>query len=158
MNWSFNWEGTTASFTVGDQTISYMASPPAGSLFEGFSLLTNVKTETDFVEPGTQLDLVVNSVNGVNVDNIFAQSIAPQVGSDLQQLFFESDEALFNLTGTARVSWDRLNPNQAKARSRVDFQIVGFNTSQPSAIPEPSSLFGLLTIGTLMAVSGLIKL
>ncbi len=158
VNWSLNWEGTTASLTVGDQTISYWASPPAGSQFEAFSLLTNVQTETDFVEPGTQLDLVVDSVNGVSVDNIFAQSIAPQTGSDLQQLFWESDELLFNLAGTARVSWDFLNPNQAKARSRVDFQIVGFNTSEPSTIPEPSSVLGLLTIGTLTAVSRLIKL
>ena len=120
--------------------------------------MTNVKTETDFVEPGTQLDLVVDSVNGVSVDNIFAQSIAPQTGSDLQQFFWESDELLFNLAGTARVSWDVLNPNQAKARSRVDFQIVGFNTSETSTIPEPSSVLGLLTIGTLTAVSRLIKL
>jgi hypothetical protein len=54
-----------------------------------------------------------------------------------------------SLAGTAQISWNQLNPNQAKARSRLDFQIVGFdiNSTPASSIPEPSSILGLLTLG-----------
>jgi hypothetical protein len=158
VNWQLDWDGTNVLFTVGEETISYTASPPSGAVFDGFSLLTNVKTEAGFVEPDTHLELTVNTVNAMSVDNIFLESIAPETGSDLQKFYWESDEIISSLAGTTRLSWDSLNPNVSRARSRVDFQIVGYDINAASTnIPEPATAAGLLTIGGLMALSKLKK-
>jgi hypothetical protein len=156
VNWRLDWDGTTVLFTVGEETISYTASPPSEVVFDGFSLLTNVKTEAGFVEPDTRLELSVNTVNEMSVDNIFLESIAPETGSDLQKFYWESNEIISSLAGTTRLSWDSLNPNVSRARSRVDFQIVGYDINADSTnIPEPTTTAALLTLGGLMTLSKL---
>lgn len=158
VNWRLDWDGTTVLFTVGEETISYTASTPSGAVFDGFSLLTNVKTEAGFVEPDTHLELTVNTVNEMSVDNVFLESIAPEMGADLQKFYWESNEIISSLAGTTRLSWNSLNPNGSRARSRVDFQIVGYDINADSThIPEPTTTAGLLTMGGLMALSKLKK-
>jgi hypothetical protein len=153
VNWQLDWDGSNILFTVGEETISYTASPPSGAVFDGFSLLTNVKTEAGFVEPDTHLELTVNTVNAMSVDNVFLESLAPETGSDLQKFYWESNEIISSLAGTTRLSWDSLNPNVSRARSRVDFQIVGYDINADSTnIPEPATAAGLLTLGGLMAL------
>lgn len=150
VNWFLNWDGTTALFSVENLApISYSVFPPSEAVFDGFSLLTVAKTETGFVEPGTKIEVAVHQVNGIGVEGIFSQSVAPNIGADLNQLSWASDTLISSLAGTARMSWNTLNPNQAQARSRLDFQIVGFdiNSTPNTSIPEPSSVYSLLSFG-----------
>ncbi|MEA5520443.1 choice-of-anchor W domain-containing protein [Limnoraphis robusta] len=152
VNWFLNWDGITASFGVENlNPVSYSVLPHSQTVFEGFSLLTVAQTETGFVEAGTEIKLAVNQVNGIDVQGIFSQSLAPENGTDLNGFAWTSDTLISSLAGTARISWNQLNPNQAQARSRLDFQIVGFdiNSTPASSIPEPSSILGLLTLGVL---------
>ncbi|MEB3279170.1 MAG: choice-of-anchor W domain-containing protein [Lyngbya sp.] len=152
VNWFLSWDGTTASFSVDNfAPISYSVFPNSETVFEAFSLLTVAKTETGFVEPGTEIEVAVNQVNGIDVEGIFSQSVAPNNGVDLNLLAWTSDTLISSLAGTARMSWNTLNPNQAQARSRLDFQIVGFdiNSTPDTSIPEPSSVLSFLSLGVL---------
>lgn len=151
VDWVLNWDGTTALFSVENlDPISYSVFPNSDAVLEGFSLLTVAKTETDFVEPGTEIEVVVNQVNGIAVDQIYRKSVAPSNGTDLNRLAWTSDTLISSLTGTVRMSWNTVNPNQAQARSRLGFQIVGFDldSTDEISIPEPSSVFGFLALGT----------
>ncbi|MGB3191698.1 MAG: choice-of-anchor W domain-containing protein [Limnoraphis sp.] len=150
VNWFLNWDGTTALFSVENiDPVSYSVFPNSDAVFEGFYLFTVAKTETGFVEPETEIEVAVNQVNGITVDQIFSKSVAPSNGVDLNLLAWTSDTLISSLTGTARMRWNTLNPNQAQARSRLDFQIVGFDldSTPKTSIPEPSSALSFLTLG-----------
>jgi len=175
--WTLDWNGQTAAFRFGNLApINYTST--TSNIFNGFYLLTNAVRDNK-VARGTQMSLLVNSVNGINVanQNIFASSRVTSAGSNfLDQVFFSSSEAIRNLSGTVRMSWLNLNPQAVSARSRVYFQMRGYNTGItpptivsnspviqsagfPSAVavPESGSILGLLAVGAIGASSLLIQ-
>lgn len=165
VDWSFNWDGQTAKFNLAGEEILYSLSNPSPNIFNGFSLLTNVDTRsynapalgTRRVEEGTEIDLVVETLNGEAVNNIFSNAIGQ--GEEVQNLskkFFSSSETISSLSGTVKVSWLNIDPNEIKARSRVSFQIEGYDFSGQTSIPEPTSTLTLLAFGA-FGVSSLIK-
>lgn len=163
VDWSFNWDGQMAKFTVGEEEISYSLLNPSPNIFNGFSLLTNVDTRsydapalgTKRVEAGTQIDFIVKTLNGEDVtdtsgtvDSVFSSSIGQVAeAQSLNKKFFSSPEAITSLTGTVKMNWLNINPNEIKARSRVTFQIQGYDFEGETSIPEPTSVLSLLAFG-----------
>jgi hypothetical protein len=172
VDWSFNWDGQIANFALGGSEISYSLLNPSTNIFNGFSLLTNVDTRsynapalgTRRVEEGTQIDLIVKTLNGKTVtdttgifDSIFSSSIGQATeAQSLSKKFFSSPTAITSLTGTVKMSWLNINPNEIKARSRVTFQIQGYDFEEQRRIPEPTSTLTLLAFGA-FGVGSLIK-
>ncbi|MFB2937737.1 choice-of-anchor W domain-containing protein [Aerosakkonemataceae cyanobacterium BLCC-F154] len=157
VDWSFNWDGQTAKFTLAGEDIFYSLLNPSPNIFNGFSLLTNVDTRTydapalgeRRVEEGTAIDLIVETLNGEAVNNIFSNAIGQ--GEEVQNLskkFFSSSETINSLAGTVKVSWLSIDPNEIKARSRVSFQLEGYDfNGEQTSIPEPTSILSLLAFG-----------
>lgn len=172
VDWSFNWNGQTAKFILAGEEISYSLSNPSPNIFNAFSLLTNVDTNsynspalgTKKVEEETQIDLIVKTLNGQDatdtsgiLNSIFSSSIGQATeAKSLSQKFFSSPEAITSLTGTVKMSWLNIDPNEIKARSRVSFQIQGYDFQGQSSIPEPTSTLSLLAFGA-FGVRSLIK-
>ncbi|MGA9380384.1 MAG: choice-of-anchor W domain-containing protein [Phormidium sp.] len=165
VDWSFNWDGQTAKFTLAGEDIFYSLGNPSPYIFNGFSLLTNVDTRTynapalgtRRVEEGTQIDLIIKTLNGGDVTSIFSSSIgqAEEV-QNLSKKFFSSPESITSLTGTVKMSWLNIDPNAIKARSRVSFQIQGYDFEGQRSIPELTSTLSLLAFG-LFGFGSLIK-
>ena len=171
VDWSFNWDGQTAKFALGEEEILYSLLNPSPNIFNGFSLLTNVDTRsynapalgTRRVEAGTQIDLIVKTLNGEDVtdtsgilNSVFSSSIGQAAeAQSLNKKFFSSPTAITSLTGTVKMSWLNIDPNENKARSRVTFQIQGYDFEE-KRIPEPTSVLTLLGFGA-FGVSSLIK-
>jgi len=172
VNWSFNWDGQIAKFALGNELISYSLSNPSPNVFNAFSLLTNVDTRsynaaglgTKRVEEGTQIDLIVKTLNGENVtdtseipNTIFSSSTGQAAeAQSLSKKFFSSPETITSLAGTVKMSWLNIDPNEIKARSRVSFQIQGYDIQGQRSIPEPTSVLSLLAFGA-FGVSSLLK-
>lgn len=167
LDWSFNWNGQTAKFTLGGEEILYSLLNPSPNIFNGFSLLTNVDTRsydapalgTRRVAEGTEINLIVNTLNGPNItdsSNVFSNSIGQaEEAQSLSKKFFASPIAITSLTGTVKMSWLDIDPNAIKARSRVTFQIQGYDFEE-KRIPEPTSILSLLAFGA-FGVTTLIK-
>ncbi|HEY9298669.1 MAG TPA: choice-of-anchor W domain-containing protein [Phormidium sp.] len=169
VDWSFNWDGQTAKFALAGQEILYSLLNPSPNIFNGFSLLTNVDTRsynapalgTRRVKEGTEIDLIVKTLNGENVtdtsetfDSIFSSSIGQAAAAQsLSKKFFSSPTAITSLTGTVKMSWLNINPNEIKARSRVTFQIQGYDVEGQRSIPEPTSTLTMLVFGAFGAAS-----
>ncbi|MFB2878266.1 choice-of-anchor W domain-containing protein [Floridanema aerugineum] len=172
VDWSFNWDGQTAKFTLAGEEILYSLLNPSPNIFNGFYLLTNVDTRsynapvlgTQRVAEGTQIDLIVKTLNGQDatdtsgiLDSVFSSSVGQATeAQSLSKKFFSSPEAITSLTGTVKMSWLNINPNEIKARSRVSFQIQGYDFPGQRSIPEPTSVLTLLAFGA-FGVGSLIK-
>lgn len=147
--WLLNWDGNTVSFTLGGQTIAfYQENPPAKSL-DGFYLWTRATTKSGKVDPGTEILLNVNAVNGIAVDPVSSSAIAPpgEGNTDITKNYFASDTSITSLSGIANMSWleGSPNPNLENARSRVGLKIEGFSTS--TSVPEPGTVAGIVAMG-----------
>jgi len=146
--WLLNWDGNTVSFTLGGQTIAfYQDNPPAKSL-NGFYLWTRATTKSGKVDPGTEILLNVNAVNGIAVAPVSSSAIAPlgEGNTTITKNYFASDTSITSLSGIANMSWleGSPNPNLENARSRVGLKIEGFSYA---SIPEPGAVAGLVAMG-----------
>jgi hypothetical protein len=170
VNWSLNWNGQTASLTVDNEGPVTFSLPSISALdFNAFSLFANIIGAPGYVDQGTKIDLTVQTVNGQPVTdqngaNILTSTTATAVNSSLPDFseteFLTSPEAITSLTGTTTLSWTGLDPQNQNARSRVDWQLVGFNTNStpvPTSVPESTPLGGLLLFGAL-GVGSMLKL
>lgn len=148
--WSLTWNGSTAAFTIGAETISYAPVGALSNVFDGFYLLTKSLTRDASVAPGTSMALSVAAVNGVGVAPVSSVSTAPATGQDLDQFFFRSDTPISSLAGLARLTWDAgdPNPNANDARGAVTFKIRGFDASGDNqTVPEPGAIAALAALG-----------
>ena len=140
--------------TVGMTLGSFSPTQPAIALqLEAITTIPPDSTPLEWKQEGragaseaTDYEFAIG-LSQAQVDEIFSQSVAPNNGVDLDKFAWASDTLISSLTGTARISWNTLNPNQAQARSRLDFQIVGYNinSAPDTSIPEPSSALVFLT-------------
>ena len=178
-----NWDGTSAIFSIGSESISFMPDVPVD--FTAWSILTKATTKTGKVDPGTRMEFLLRRARindnpssillGRN-NNTFSSSIAPAMdgAQDLNEIFFTAPPSVTNInavSGLIRMSWGGgdLNPNQAAARSHVSFEFAGYGetpttalrvsrpSSQVVAVPEPQpiSLLGLITFGIIGTYSTL---
>lgn len=148
--WSLTWNGSTAAFTLGSQTISYAPVDAASNVFDGFYLLTRSLTRDASVAPGTSMALSVSSVNGAGITPVSSVSTAPAAGQDLDQFFFRSDTPISSLAGLARLSWElgAPNPNANDARGAVTFKLRGFDAiGDNQTVPEPGAIAALAALG-----------
>lgn len=161
--WSLDWNGTTALFSIGNQSIALAQPNPSSDIFNGFYLWTRATTADGQVDPGTNISLQVNAVNGESVTPASSSATAPTSGTEITKNYFSSDTFISSLSGIASMSWldDAVNPQQERARSRVSLRIEGFDTGErptqvppTESVPEPASLVGLLLLGALGAASG----
>jgi hypothetical protein len=162
--WSLDWDGTTALFSIGNQSIALAQPNPPSDIFNGFYLWTRATTADGQVDPGTNISLQVNAVNGESVTPASSSATAPTSGTEITKNYFSSDTFISSLSGIASMSWldDAVNPQQERARSRVSLRIEGFDTgerptddSTTESVPEPTAIAGLLVLGALGAASGL---
>jgi hypothetical protein len=157
VNWSLDWDGSTVTFNIGNNTLSYnsLTSPLS---FDGFYLWTRA-TQHNTVAEGTSVYLAVNQVNGTTLGSLATSSaVAPSGGlTDIAKEWYSSDTAINSLGGVMSISWDPAarNPQTAGANSRIGFKIVGFNLPQP--VPEPGVTLGLLLLGGLGVASRMNK-
>jgi PEP-CTERM motif len=103
------------------------------------------------------MNILVDTINGTTLGSPFSQT-ATAGGLEFTQL----SSPLFNpgitsMSGTATMNWGAgINPNQAAARSRVDFKIIAYDPpvrsssvgtlDTPVSTPEPSALLGILGV------------
>lgn len=160
VNWSLNWNGSTAAFQFGNLAPIFYQPSASTNVFNGFYLLTKSQTRvsTDprtYVDPDTTIDLLVKTLNGEIVtdrsgNSLFSSATSPASGKTLTQPFFSSDVPITSLTGIAKMSWTGRNPQTGNGRSYVDFQIAGYNIKDNDvSVPEPTSALSLLAFGVL---------
>ena len=159
--WSLDWDEntTTASFTIGNNTIS-LSPENSPSTFDGFYLWTRALTTANKVDPGTNAFLEVTTVNGESVIPVSSTATAPDVvgQQEITKNFFSSDTPITSMGGIARISWldGAVNPFTANAQSRVGWKIEGFSTGDiHTPVPEPTSILGLLGFAAISAGSTL---
>ncbi|MDJ0732883.1 MAG: hypothetical protein QNJ47_02160 [Nostocaceae cyanobacterium] len=152
VRWNLTWDKSNqkVSFQLDNKNpIDYTLSN-IDSLFNGFYLWTRATTVQGKVDPGTNVYIEVNNVNGENVNPLFSTTTATnQEGfTSLRETYFLSDREIDTLSGILKMSWEdgAVNPQKANARSRLGLKVKGFSVA---SIPEPGSIFGLLVIGAL---------
>lgn len=122
-----------ATYIVGNQTITYIASNPFTDLF--------IRTAA------------VNADTSAKVDNLFLNGVAIASTSFAQKAANASENALdylrisgisdsFTLTGQSTMTWTGSSPTQ----SRLAYQIKAVTTKDSQSVPEPSATLGL-TLG-----------
>lgn len=158
VNWELNWDGSTVNFTFDNRPeLSYTSTVDNSLNFDSFYLWTRATTKTGKVAPHTEIYLEVTefqelgAVDFTKVSNIFSFATAPESSdeTDITKNWFTSDREIAALKGIVRMSWDEnaVNPNQARARSLVGFKIVGYdNNPEPTSVPEPGIVLGLLSV------------
>lgn len=157
LDWSLDWNGTRADFTIGSNTVSYdTGNSPVD--FDGFYLWTRATTKTNKVDPGTNVFFEVDTVNNQSVIPVFSSATSPDVNNKTSwsKNYFSSDTIIISMSGTAKISWDSddVNPFAANAQSRLGLKIVGFKTPDTSqTTPEPTAIFSLIGIGALGIIS-----
>lgn len=159
VDWMLNWDGSVATFDFGGKVIASDSLSPEGP-FDGIGILTKAIATEGRVESGTTMDLIFQTVNGMDVE-AFSSSTAG--GVEFEEKFFLSDEPISTISGLATLTWDSLNPNLNNAQSRVAFKIEGFDSmpgetgpiggGSDTAVPEPASILGLLAVGAVGAGS-----
>ena len=119
--------------------------------FDGFGIVTSSDgRNSSKVEAGTEISLIVDKINGNNLgsDSFITNAIAPAGGKDQESNYFALDNTSYSLGGTLFMDWNSLNPQTARARSRVQFEVKIFDRPEESqSVPEPSLLLGLFSIG-----------
>ena len=150
--WNLLWDdaGNELTFTIGGRTLNLDQAGPAKGPFNGFFLWTLSWTTSGRVDPGTEMFLQVETVNGTAVDaSVNSSATATETGGEISKFFYASDETIQTMSGFARMSWldGSPNPQAKRARDRVAFKIEGFYTGESQDVPEPASLLGLLAIG-----------
>ncbi|MGF1542061.1 MAG: choice-of-anchor W domain-containing protein [Pleurocapsa sp.] len=125
--------------------------------FNGFGIVTSSDgRNSTIVEPGTEISLRVNQINGLALGTqaFTTNAIAPSGGVDKEVNYFALSEVSYSLAGTLFMDWNTINPQAKRARSRVQFEVKIFDRPEESqSVPEPSALLGLLSLGGV----GLIK-
>ncbi len=147
---------------------------PEDGIVNGMQLTTFVRQEDKKLAAGTSINLTLNSVNGESLlAPVNATATNTENAAGEQNLFIASDAFIngFELGGTVSFDWPTFNPQAANANSRAFFQFeanhVDFDlelldlfkteeeetvsTSKYTAyteVPEPTSIFGLLTLGS----------
>ena len=120
--------------------------------FNGFFLWTKSHTTDGRVDPGTEMLVQLNEVNGDAIAPVTSSATAPENGLEISKFFFASDMAIESMSGFVKMSWpDGGNhPQQKRARDRVAFKIEGFYTGEPhTEVPEAASALVLLALGAL---------
>lgn len=148
----------TAPLGAISYTSPIAVSNPTLDLFE-FVVYSKQATS---VNAGTTMRLIVDTANGSllsNPYNLLATAGSSEFGAAITPFFVP---AVTSLSGTVTMDWGAINPNAAKARSRVGFQIKGFDppvtgitTSDDPLVstPEPNlvlSFAALLGTGWLL--------
>ena len=138
-----NWDGTTATWTVGGDTVSFSAFDP----LTGFNSLL-IRTAT----PGSDSSVVFDSLM---LDSMALGSFSSVYNTDasdpdrLVEWLAITDvgnlASGFTLTGNVALGWGSTQPRN----SNLAFQIKGANTT--TSVPEPGSvaLMGLGLLGLL---------
>ncbi len=139
----------------------------------GLQFTTFVREEDQRLAAGTSISLTLNSVDGESlVDPITATATNTENANGSQNLYIASNSFLdgFELAGTVSFDWPTFNPQDANANSRAFFQFEANNanldfldffglkgetvttsTSTSTAsidVPEPTSILGLLILGS----------
>ncbi len=137
----------------------------------GMQFTTFVRKEDQKLAAGTSINLTLNSVDGESlVAPVNANATNTENAADSQNLYIASDSFIdgFELAGTVSFDWPTFNPQDANANSRVFFQFEAnyadlnsldtyglkgetVSTSNYTAyrdVPEPTSILGLLTLGS----------
>ncbi|MGD1803858.1 choice-of-anchor W domain-containing protein [Dapis sp. BLCC M126] len=137
----------------------------------GMQLTTFVREEDQKLAAGTSINLTLNSVNGESlVAPANANATNTENAADSQNLYIASDAFIdgFELGGTVSFDWSTFNPQETNANSRAFFQFEAnyadlnfldnyglkgetVSTSNYTAyteVPEPTSILGLLTLGS----------
>jgi hypothetical protein len=155
--WLLTWDGNTVSFTLDGQTIAYYQDNPPAQSLDGFYLWTRATTKSGTVDPGTEIFLEVNEVNGIEVDPVSSLATAPvgEGNTEITKNYFASDTSITSLSGIANMSWleGSPNPHLANARARVGLKIEGFSYA---SVPEPGTVAGIVGMG-LFGVSSALR-
>ena len=119
--------------------------------FNGFGIVASSNGwDSKKVAPATEISVTVDNINGNNLgaNSFTTDAVAPEAGIDKEVNYFALDETSYSLGGTLFMDWDSLNPQAARARSRVQFEVKIFDRpNETQSVPEPSLLLGLLSIG-----------
>jgi hypothetical protein len=172
VRWCLQWVPSTkrATFFLAGSASACTGTPPSGAIsytspvnitnppLDFFTLTaTSKNVASGLVSAGTTMNIRVDTINGTTLGSPYSQT-ATAGGLEFTQL----SSPLFNpgitsMSGTATMNWGSgINPNQASARSRVDFKIIAYDPpvrsssvgtfDTPVSTPEPSALLGLVGI------------
>ncbi len=163
--WSLNWtqDTGTVEFVFAGQTRFY-DSGFSGVKFNAFSLLAQSRENGLRVDDNTTITVDLNSINGesivINGGPSFSQgNSALSFPDNFEHNFYTVNSAnivpeIFSMSGTITLDWDRINPQENRARGLVTVQIKGYDPDflspqQPESIPESNSITSLLMLSFL---------
>jgi hypothetical protein len=129
-------------------TITRTINLEASGGFNGFGIVASSDgRDSGKVAPGTEISLLVNKINGLNLGTqaFTTNAIAPSGGVDKEANYFALSDTSYSLGGTLFMDWNTINPQAKSARSRVQFEVKIFDRP-PQSVPEPSALLGLLSL------------
>jgi len=175
-DWRLQWNSIDeiATFIISDengQNETLIYDLAGISPVNGMQLTTFVRgEESETLAAGTSINLTLNSVNG---ESLVAPTTATATNTEnaaSENLYIASNSFIdgFELAGTVSFDWPTFNPQDANANSRAFFQFEANNadlnlldiyglkgetvsTSNYTAytdVPEPTSILGLLTLGS----------
>ncbi|MGK7919429.1 MAG: choice-of-anchor W domain-containing protein [Trichodesmium sp.] len=176
-NWNLQWNSVDeiATFIISDdngQNETLIYDLTGISPVNGMQLTTFVRAEeSEKLAAGTSINLTLNSVNGESlVAPVNATATNTENAAGAENLYIASDAFIdgFELGGTVSFDWPTFNPQDVDANSRAFFQFEANNadlnsldswglkgetvsTSNYTAyteVPEPTSILGLLTLGS----------
>ena len=154
-----------------ERLLNYTFASTEFDNFNAFGLITKVDTtNSNMVDGNTTITLGVNTVEFVNSSNnsvLSPQTLNTSVSSTsldnsgqvFNKLFYiinDDDRAdgveIGKMTGTFSLNWSTINPQEKNANARVSFELKLFDppgTSSTVTTPEPTTILGLLGVGTL---------